>query len=67
VLSPFVKQALRPFLLSRRHEDLEVLRSLLEAGKVTPVIDRVYPLTETPQAILHVGTGRARGKVAIAV
>jgi NADPH:quinone reductase-like Zn-dependent oxidoreductase len=67
LLSPFVKHALRPFLLSRRHEDLEVLRSLLEAGKVTPVIDRVYPLNETPQAILHVGTGRARGKIAIAV
>jgi NADPH:quinone reductase-like Zn-dependent oxidoreductase len=67
LLSPFVKHALRPFLLSRRHEDLEVLRSLLEAGKVTPVIDRVYPLNETPQAILHVGTGRARGRIAIAV
>ena len=66
LLSPFVKHALRPFLLSRKHEDLEVLRELLEAGDVTPVIDRVYPLSETPQAIEHVGTGRARGKVAIA-
>jgi len=66
LLSPFVKQALRPFLFSRRHEDLEALRDLVEAGTLTPVIDRVYPLSETPQAVRHVGTGHTRGKVAIA-
>ena len=47
--------------------DLEALRDLLEAGDITPVIDRVYPLSETPQAIEHMGTGHARGKIAIAV
>jgi len=67
LLSLVVKQELRPFLLRRRHADLEALRDLLEAGDITPVIDRVYPLSETPQAIEHMGTGHARGKIAIAV
>ena len=67
LLSLVVKQELRPFLLRRRHVDLEALRDLLEAGDITPVIDRVYPLSETPQAIEHMGTGHARGKIAIAV
>jgi NADPH:quinone reductase-like Zn-dependent oxidoreductase len=67
LLAPFVKHALRPFLLSRKRADLETLRDLLEDGTVTPVIDRIYPLGETAQAVRHVGTGRARGKVAIAV
>jgi len=40
---------------------------LIEAGKVTPVINRTYPLSETHQAIDHVGAGHARGKVAITV
>jgi NADPH:quinone reductase-like Zn-dependent oxidoreductase len=40
---------------------------MIEAGKVTPVIDRAYPLSETAQAIAHVGAGHARGKIAITV
>jgi NADPH:quinone reductase-like Zn-dependent oxidoreductase len=40
---------------------------LLEAGKVVPVIDRCYPLSETPEAIRYLETGRARGKVVITV
>ena len=67
VLSRFVSHTLRPFLVSPTHKDLVVLRELLEAGKVTPVIDRTYPLSETPQAMGHVGAGHARGKVAITV
>jgi NADPH:quinone reductase-like Zn-dependent oxidoreductase len=55
------------FVMSTRHEDLVALRELIEAGKVTPVIDRAYPLSETRQAIDHVGLGHARGKVAITV
>jgi len=66
-VSRFVSHKLRPFLLSPKLEDLVVLKELVEAGKITPVIDRTYPLSETPQAIAHVGGGHARGKVAITV
>jgi NADPH:quinone reductase-like Zn-dependent oxidoreductase len=53
--------------VSPKFEDLVVLKELIEAGKVTPVIDRTYPLSEASQAIGHVGEGHARGKVAITV
>ena len=67
VLNRFVGHRLRPFLVSPKLEDLLVLKELIEAGKVTPVIDRVYPLSETPEAVGHVGGGHARGKVVITV
>jgi NADPH:quinone reductase-like Zn-dependent oxidoreductase len=67
VLKRSVDHRLRPFLLSPKLEDLVVLKELIEAGKITPVIDRTYPLSETPQAIAHVGEGHAQGKVAITV
>lgn len=46
-------------------QDLLLIKDLLEAGKVAPVIDRVYPLHETADAIRYLETGRARGKVII--
>ena len=67
VLNRFVSHRLRPFLVSPRLEDLVVLKELIEAGKVTPVIDRAYSLGEAPEAIGHVGGGHARGKVAVIV
>jgi NADPH:quinone reductase-like Zn-dependent oxidoreductase len=67
VLKRLVDPRLRPFLVSHSHEDLVVLKELIEAGKLTPVMDRTYPLSETPQAIGHVGEGHTRGKVAITV
>jgi NADPH:quinone reductase-like Zn-dependent oxidoreductase len=67
VLKRFVSHRLRPFLVSLKFEDLVVLKELIEAGKVTPVIDRTYPLSEASQAIGHVGEGHARGKVVITV
>jgi NADPH:quinone reductase-like Zn-dependent oxidoreductase len=66
-LNRFVSHTLRPFLVSFNLEDLVVLKEIIEAGKLTPVIDRTYQLTETPQAIAHVGQGHASGKVAITV
>jgi NADPH:quinone reductase-like Zn-dependent oxidoreductase len=48
-------------------EDLAFLRELLEAGKVTPVIDRRYELSEAPDALRYLGEGHARGKVVITV
>jgi NADPH:quinone reductase-like Zn-dependent oxidoreductase len=67
VLSLFVRQQGRPFLSLPNKEDLATLKELIEAGQVTPVIDRTYPLSETPEAIGHVGEGHAQGKVVITV
>ena len=67
VLSQFVSQKLRNFLVSTKAEDLETLAELIESGKVTPVIDRAYPLREAQEAMEHVSAGHARGKVAISI
>jgi NADPH:quinone reductase-like Zn-dependent oxidoreductase len=67
VLSRFVGQKLGTFISKENHEDMLVLKELIEAGKVTPVIDRTYPLSEVPQAIRYVEQGQARGKVVITV
>lgn len=67
VTSPFVSQRLRPFAATEKSEDLEALRDLIEAGKITPVIDRTYPLNETAKALSHYGAGHTRGKLVIAV
>jgi NADPH:quinone reductase-like Zn-dependent oxidoreductase len=47
--------------------DLSFVKELLEAGKVKPVIDRRYPLSEVPEALRYLGEGHARGKVVITV
>ena len=57
VLSRFVSQKLTTFICRENHEDLIVLKELIEAGKVVPVIDRTYPLIEAPQAIRYLGAG----------
>ena len=67
VMFRFVSQTLRTFISTTRLEDLLALTELIEAGKVTPVIDRTYPLSETAQALAHVGEGHARGKTVISV
>ncbi|MDQ2742257.1 MAG: NAD(P)-dependent alcohol dehydrogenase [Chloroflexota bacterium] len=67
VLSRFVSQTLRTFIVSPKRENLQYLKELIEAGKVTPVIDRAYPLSETSQATDYVAGGHARGKVVINV
>jgi len=55
------------FVASVNSEDLVVLQDLLEAGKVTPFIDRTYSLSETPEAVRYLEAGHARGKVVITV
>jgi NADPH:quinone reductase-like Zn-dependent oxidoreductase len=67
VLSLFVGHNLRFFIATGRKEDLLFLKELIEAGKVTPVIDRTYPLSEVPEAMRHLEREHARGKVVIAV
>jgi NADPH:quinone reductase-like Zn-dependent oxidoreductase len=66
VLSPFVRQRMRVFVVRHNRDDLAVLKDLVEAGKVAPVIDRRYTLSEVPDALRHQGEGHARGKIVIA-
>jgi NADPH:quinone reductase-like Zn-dependent oxidoreductase len=65
LLSPFVGQKLGTFVCSENHEDMIVLKDLIEAGKLTPVIDRTFSLSEVPEAIRYLEEGHARGKVVI--
>jgi len=67
VLSLFVSQKLGTFVNKENHEDMIVLGELIESGKVTPVIDRTYPLAEVPEAMRYLEEGHARGKVVITV
>jgi NADPH:quinone reductase-like Zn-dependent oxidoreductase len=67
VLSWFVGQKLSTFVSSENAEDLRALTELLEAGTVTPVIDKTYPLRETAAAIQYMQDGGARGKIAIRI
>jgi NADPH:quinone reductase-like Zn-dependent oxidoreductase len=67
MLSPFVSQQLRMIVAKAKAADLEFLTELIEAGKVTPVIDKTYPLSEVPDAIRHLAAGHARGKLVITV
>ena len=67
LLSPFIGQTMRVLSTKPRSEDLEFLKEMIEAGSVTPVIDRTYPLSESADAIRYLETGHARGKVVISV
>jgi NADPH:quinone reductase-like Zn-dependent oxidoreductase len=67
VFSSVVSQTMAPLFARQRRDDLAVLRELLEEKKVTPVIDRTYPLGEVPEAIRYLEHGHARGKVVITV
>jgi len=65
--SPAVSQRMVSFLAHQNRDDLAVLRELLDAGKVTPVIDRTYRLNQVAEAVRYLETGHARGKVVITV
>ena len=65
--SPAVSQRMVSFLAHQNRDDLAVLRQLLDAGKVTPVIDRTYRLNQVAEAVRYLETGHARGKVVITV
>jgi NADPH:quinone reductase-like Zn-dependent oxidoreductase len=67
VIAPFVSQKLPMFRANPGHGDLDVLRELIESGRLTPAIDRSYPLSEVPAAIRYFVDEHARGKVAITV
>ena len=65
MLSPFTSQHLSTLLCSENKADLIALTEMIESGQVTPVIDKVYPLSETIAAIRYMQDGHARGKVVI--
>lgn len=67
LLSPFVSQDLKSVTASENATDMAVLKDMIEAGQVTPVIERSYTLAEVPDAIRHIEAGRARGKVVITI
>lgn len=67
LLSRFVGQTLRMQLPEERPDDLRVLRELVEAGTVTPVIDRTFPLAQAADAIRYLVSGKARGKIVLTV
>ena len=67
VLSLFVNQEFVPILAQLNPEDLKILADFMQAGKITPVIDRKYPMSETAEAIRYLEKGHAKGKVVITV
>ena len=67
LLSPFVSQKLGMLMADLNKKDLNVLRDLMQSGKVTPVIDRTFPLSQVAEAVRYVEKGHARGKVVITV
>lgn len=64
-LSPFVPQTLGTFISSENGDDLRVLAAHIEAGEITPAVDRTFPLEQAADAIEHLTSGRARGKVVL--
>ena len=67
VMSRFSSRKLKPFIVSLNQKDLLVLKELVEAGSIKPVIDRRYALRDTADALRHVGEGHAQGQTVIQV
>jgi NADPH:quinone reductase-like Zn-dependent oxidoreductase len=67
LLSPFVSQKMGMMMAELKKSDLAILGDLMQNGKVKPVIDRTYKLSELPEAIRYLEEGHARGKVVITV
>lgn len=66
-LNPFISQRLTMVMGKENATDLEHLRGLIEAGTLTPVIDRTYTLDQVPEAMRYFDAGQARGKIAITI
>src|SRR5215217_6192851 len=67
LLSPFVRQRPRSLISTERSEDLMALKELIEAGRVTPVVDRTFPLGDAAKALSDADEGHGRGKAVITV
>jgi NADPH:quinone reductase-like Zn-dependent oxidoreductase len=62
-----VRQDLIAFVNSENADDLLAIKSLIESGKVTPVVDRTFSLDEAPKAVSYLTEGHARGKVVVVI
>jgi NADPH:quinone reductase-like Zn-dependent oxidoreductase len=67
LVSPFISQEMGMMMADANQKDLTVLADMMQSGKVKPVIDRTYKLSEVPAAIAYLEEGHARGKVVITV
>lgn len=67
LVSPFVGQRLRSVSDKPNSPDLETLATMIDKGEVTPVIDRTYPLSQTPEAMRYLETGHPKGKIVVTV
>ena len=67
MLSPVISQRMVFFLAQQNKADLTVLHELIETGKVTPVVDRAYPLAQAADAIRYLEQGHAKGKVIVTI
>jgi NADPH:quinone reductase-like Zn-dependent oxidoreductase len=66
-LSPFVGQRLTMLASKEHHTHVEAVSRFIEAGQVTPIVDKTYPLAEVPDAMRHLEAGHVRGKIAITI
>lgn len=67
LLSPFVRQRMRVFVVKHSRENLAVLKELVESERVRPVIDRSYPLSEAAEALRYQGEGHTQGKIVLVI
>jgi NADPH:quinone reductase-like Zn-dependent oxidoreductase len=67
LMSPFISQKMGMMMAQGNKDDLNILADLMQSGKVTPVIDRMYPLSQIREAMKYLEAGHARGKVVITV
>jgi NADPH:quinone reductase-like Zn-dependent oxidoreductase len=66
-VNTFVSQRLRPLPSRQNRQELLAVTGLIEDGKLTPVVDRTYPLADTPEGLRHVERGHSRGKAVVSV
>jgi NADPH:quinone reductase-like Zn-dependent oxidoreductase len=66
-IRPFISQKIKLFVTSPKRSDLQVLADLIQAGTVTPVIDRCYPLNAAAEAFRHLESGHAHGKIVVTI
>lgn len=67
MVKPFISHRIRFFVTKPNRDDLQTLADLMQAGTITPVIDRCYPLSEACEAMRHLESGHARGKIVVTV
>jgi NADPH:quinone reductase-like Zn-dependent oxidoreductase len=67
IASRFVKEKFIAYIAEFNKADMTILRDLIEAGKIKPVIDRTFPFTQVPDAVRYLETGHAKGKVVVTV